>query len=201
MTALTGLVASRLHELAARRFRASATAATLFFENEAGTVAEACLAMARRFARGGRLLVLSEGAETSDAQHIAVEFVHPVIMGKRALPALALASDVASLTGAARVAGPDDAFATLVQVLGRPADIVMAISRADLPERLASALARGRGRGMLTVAVIGRASRASECDFTFSVPSSDALVVQEIHETLYHVLWELVHVFFEHGVV
>src|SRR5207253_761521 len=87
----------------------------------------------------------------SDAHHVAVEFVHPVIVGKRALPALAL-----------------------------PAD------RLDL---LLDAEDMLIGFDPLTIT-------AGE-QWTFDVPG-DPFVRQELAETLYHVLWELVHVFFEH---
>ena len=67
----------------------------------------ACRDMAARFASGGRLLVFGSGAGASDAAHVAVEFVHPVTVGKRALPALALSGD----------------FAHQVRTLGRPPDM------------------------------------------------------------------------------
>src|SRR5262249_50296400 len=61
-----------------------------FFDLEAPRLAVACRAMAARFERGGRLLAFGRGAYSTDAQHVSVEFVHPVIVGKRALPALDL---------------------------------------------------------------------------------------------------------------
>jgi D-sedoheptulose 7-phosphate isomerase len=55
-----------------------------FFETEAPRLAEACHAMSRRFLAGGRLLAFGNGSASTDAQHVSVEFVHPVIVGKRA---------------------------------------------------------------------------------------------------------------------
>jgi D-sedoheptulose 7-phosphate isomerase len=69
--------------------------------DDAGQVAAACHAMATRFHRGGKLVCFGSGVPSTDAQHIAVEFVHPVIVGKRALPAISLTGDVASLTSVA----------------------------------------------------------------------------------------------------
>ena len=57
--------------------------------------------MAVRFHRGGKLVCFGSGGPSTDAQHIAVEFVHPVIVGKRALPAISLTGDVATLTSIA----------------------------------------------------------------------------------------------------
>src|ERR1700690_2683357 len=59
-----------------------------FFALEASRLAEACREMSDRFLRGGRLLAFGRGPYATDAQHVSVEFVHPVIVGKRALPAL-----------------------------------------------------------------------------------------------------------------
>src|ERR1700731_676385 len=61
-----------------------------FFSREARRLAEACREMSERFLRGGRLLAFGRGPYATDAQHLSVEFVHPVIVGKRALPALDL---------------------------------------------------------------------------------------------------------------
>lgn len=121
-----------------------------FFEEEAERIAVLCRELAERFARGGRLLAVGGSPQDwSDAHHVAVEFVHPVIVGKRALPALAVAPEH---VGA--LARPDDAVATF---------------------------------DPLTIA-----------GEKFEPTSADPFVRQELGETLYHVLWELVHVFFEH---
>ena len=71
-------------------------------------LARACHAMAGRFARGGRLLAFGSGCAAADAAHVVVEFAHPVIVGKRALPAMRL-DDPASveLFGSLR-ATPED---------------------------------------------------------------------------------------------
>ena len=69
---------------------ASNDASLRFFEAHADAIAHTCQAMAERFQHGGRLLVFGEGATRSDVAHVVVEFVHPVIVGKRALPAIAL---------------------------------------------------------------------------------------------------------------
>ena len=65
-----------------------------FFEHEARRLALACRKMAERFLKGGRILAFGQGPFLTDAQHVSVEFVHPVIVGKRALPALDLSAAV-----------------------------------------------------------------------------------------------------------
>jgi D-sedoheptulose 7-phosphate isomerase len=138
--------AEAVDQLLARRLDAG----DRFFAEEAPRIARLCRRLAESFVRGGRLLAIGRTPQDwSDAHHVAVEFVHPVIVGKRALPALALSAEIASL-------------------LARPDDMLVSFDP-------------------LTVA--GEA---------FEPPSDDPFVRQELGETVYHVLWELVHVFFEH---
>jgi D-sedoheptulose 7-phosphate isomerase len=163
----------------ARRLAERLDAGRRFFAADAERLARLCHGMAERFARGGRLVALGGSPEArSDAHHVAVEFVHPVIVGKRALPALALAAEGGPLN-------------RQVELVCEPGDIVMAFG-AEPDTR--SALATAGDRGCLTIAFA--AEMPSE--WTFEPPSDDPYVRQELVETLYHVLWELVHVFFEH---
>jgi D-sedoheptulose 7-phosphate isomerase len=156
--------------------RSEANAA--FFDAEAERLASLCHRMAERFARSGRLVAFgSTPAARSDVRHIAVEFVHPVIVGKRALPAIGLAAE----------GGP---LARQVELTAEPDDIAIAFGS---PEEIAPALRIARDRGCLTIAF-----SAAGAEWEFSPPAADPSVRQELTETLYHVLWELVHVFFEH---
>jgi len=164
-------------------------------------VARACHAMAVRFHRGGKLVVFGNGGSCTDAQHVAVEFVHPVIVGKRALPAVSLTSDMATLTGVATEAGIDEVFAHQIRFLAEPADIALALSvDGDCPNILRG-LEQARAVGMLTVALVGgdggRVVAERAADHVLVARSGDPRVVKEVHVTTYHVLWELVHVFFE----
>ena len=185
---------------ARKRFQASCDIPTRFFAAEAETISQACLAMARRFHRGGRLLVFGTGSCVTDAQHVSVEFVHPVIVGKRALPAIALTNDMATTLGVARQMGQEQIFARQLQTLGRAEDIALGITTFGRDRATLNGLAAAREQGMLTIGLTGgRFKTAGEsCDFRFVVPCDDELVIQETQETLYHLLWELVHVFFEH---
>jgi len=172
----------RLDELSDRRARANAA----FFVAEAERVARLCHRMAERFARGGRLLALGESpAARSDARHVAVEFVHPVIVGKRALPAIALSREGGSL-------------ARQVDLVAQPDDVAIAFGTDG---------ASSDGDAALTVAALGGCARrgcltiafsAAGAEWEFEPPGEDPFVRQELAETLYHVLWELCHVFFDH---
>ncbi|MGZ6578647.1 MAG: SIS domain-containing protein [Solirubrobacteraceae bacterium] len=149
-----------------------------FFARESERLALLCHGMAERFARGGRLIATGRSPTArSDARHVAVEFVHPVIVGKRALPAIGLAAEGGSL-------------AAQLELLAGPDDIVIAFGAAS---DAASTVRAGRARGCLTIAFAHAGA-----DWEFEAPTADRYVAQELVETLYHVLWELVHVFFEH---
>src|SRR5947199_10105319 len=108
-----------LRALVTARFTQSMSVPEAFFNAEAGRIAEACWAMARRFHQGGRLLAFGNGAWATDAQHVSVEFVHPVIVGKRALPALALTNDSATLSGLMAGGDADMPFVRQLKVLAR----------------------------------------------------------------------------------
>jgi D-sedoheptulose 7-phosphate isomerase len=154
--------------------RSAANAA--WFADQADRLARLCHRMAERFARGGRLLATgATPAARSDVRHVAVEFVHPVIVGKRALPALGLTSEGGGL-------------AEQVALLAGTEDILMAFGPGT-----EAAVARGRERGCLTVGFGG-----APAEWPFEPPGEDPFVRQELAETAYHLLWELVHVFFEH---
>src|SRR6476620_2789617 len=102
-----------------QRFGQSMSIPEAFFQTNAEKIAEACWAMARRFHQGGRLLAFGNGAWATDAQHVTVEFVHPVIVGKRALPALALTNDSATLSSPAIASGREKLFVRQINALAR----------------------------------------------------------------------------------
>ena len=148
-----------------------------FFAREAPRLAAACREMSERFLRGGRLLAFGRGPYATDAQHVSVEFVHPVIVGKRALPAL----DLSLL------------FGPWLETLVQPDDMVMGFGPPEGDEEVRLALSRAADRGAMTFALPG-ASGA----YAVAAASPHPFIHQELIEVLYHTLWETVHVFFEH---
>ena len=168
---------------------------------QADAVAAACHAMAVRFHRGGKLVVFGTGGASTDAQHVAVEFVHPVIVGKRALPAISLTTDVATVTGIAERAGVAAIFAHQIRYLADPADIALGLSADGNTASVLAGLEAARERGLLTIALAGgdggQIAASKAADHVLLTPSADPRVVKELQVTAYHVLWELVHVFFE----
>jgi D-sedoheptulose 7-phosphate isomerase len=163
-------------DLIGRAFSTRNDVSRAFFAGEAERLAGLCARMAERFLRGGRLLAFGSGAAVSDAQHIVVEFVHPVLAGKQALPALDLSG----------------AFDVTLPALVRPEDIVVGFDDSTGDPRVAAMLAHAAERGALTLALPGSAP-----DYGVGALSCDPFVQQEIIEVLYHTVWETVHLFLE----
>src|SRR5271167_3918059 len=110
-----------------------------FFARESHRLAEACREMSDRFLRGGRLLAFGQGPYATDAQHVSVEFVHPVIVGKRALPAL----DLSIL------------FRPWLESLLRPEDIVMGFGPPEGDPEVWATLQEAHQHGAMTFALPG----------------------------------------------
>ncbi|MDQ3887283.1 MAG: SIS domain-containing protein [Actinomycetota bacterium] len=167
----------------------------------ADAVAAACHAMALRFHRSGTLIVFGDGAASTDAQHVSVEFVHPVIVGKRALPAISLTADIATVTGIANERGFEQIFAHQLRCLAAPEDIALGLSADGNCTNVMRGLEAAKELGMLTIALLGGDGGAiagsPAVDHMIVASSHDPRVIKEVHVTTYHILWELVHVFFE----
>jgi len=148
-----------------------------FFAQQARPLATACREMSERFLKGGRLLAFGRGPYATDAQHVSVEFVHPIIVGKRALPAL----DLSLL------------FRPWLDTILRPEDIVMGFGPPEGDVEVSNALASAYQRGAMTFELPGPSG-----SYSLQPPSQYPFIHQELIEVLYHTLWETVHVFFEH---
>jgi D-sedoheptulose 7-phosphate isomerase len=148
-----------------------------FFSEEKRKLAEACREMSERFQIGGRLLAFGRGPCSTDAQHVSVEFVHPVIVGKRALPAL----DLSAL------------MLPWLDAICRPEDIVMGFGPPQGDPEVWSALDSAHRRGAMTFSLPGTGG-----SYALQTSVHDSFIHQELVEIFYHTLWETVHVFLEH---
>jgi HupF/HypC family protein len=157
--------------------------AQLIDEELSQDLATASLALARKFHAGATLWVISPQWEPH-AHHVAVEFVHPVIMGKRALPAVALVE--ADPVAQARVAT-------------RAGDVIIAVASADDPQ-VRDVMRRAPAWGAHTIWIgFGPRPAAGSADHVLWVDSEDPMVPATGRFVLmYHLLWELTHVCFEH---
>jgi D-sedoheptulose 7-phosphate isomerase len=179
-----------------RKVRESAELQLRFFDENA-TALESCVrALAERFRRGGRLFVVGNGGSSCDAQHVAVEFQHPIIEKRKALPAMALTSDTAILTAIANDSDFSRVFVEQLDVLARPSDALLAISSSGASANVNRAVRWARDRELLTIGFSGRdgGTLAELCEHSFVVKGWSIHRVQETHTVLLHLLWDQVQI-------
>jgi D-sedoheptulose 7-phosphate isomerase len=160
--------------------------------------------MAKAFYRGRKLLVCGNGGSATDAQHIAVEFMHPITVGRKALPAICLANDMAMMTAVANDVGFDDVFTRQIIALGNEGDVLLAISTSGNSKNLMHAFATARRMSMTTIGFAGsdggemaELAVGGLLDFCLTVPTASIHRIQETHVALYHIMWDMVHTFLQ----
>jgi D-sedoheptulose 7-phosphate isomerase len=181
---------------ALRKARESADVKLRFFERHAERIAACARAVAAAFDGGGRLFVMGNGGSACDAAHVAVEFMHPVVEKRPALPAIALPLDAPLLTA---IGNDEDfalGFARQLRLLARRGDVALGVSTSGQSSNVNRALQAAREMGVLTVGFAGKdgGRMPAHCDFAFVVDSFSTHRIQETHATLAHALWDLVHV-------
>jgi D-sedoheptulose 7-phosphate isomerase len=196
MTTVPTFAPGELRGKILRKCRESMAVKEQFFTEQADRIAAGAAAMARAFDSGARLFVMGNGGSSCDAAHVSVEFMHPIIEKRPALPAVALNTDTALLTAVGNDQDFSMAFVEQLRMLARPGDIALGISTSGKSANVNRALQAAREIGMLTVGFSGRdGGRMPDfCDWCFTVPSFSIHRIQESHETLLHVLWDLIHV-------
>ena len=175
-----------------------------FFQENADAILDAALALATCFRRGGKLLICGNGGSATDAQHIAVEFMHPITVGRKALPAICLANDMAMVTAVSNDVGFADVFSRQIIALGREGDLLLAISTSGNSDNLMHAIDTARQRQLVTVGFAGgdggkmvEMHAGKRLDHCLTVPTASIHRIQECHVALYHTLWDLVHAYLE----
>jgi D-sedoheptulose 7-phosphate isomerase len=163
------------------------------------TGAPALLALAKAladvFASGGRLLTMGNGGSSCDAAHVAVEFMHPITVGRRALPAMHLGADLPMLTAIGNDVGFASIFARQILAHGRPGDALLGISTSGNSDNLLEAFRVARREGLVTLGLSGHdgGRMTDEVDHCLVVPATSVHRIQEGHLVAYHILWDLVH--------
>jgi D-sedoheptulose 7-phosphate isomerase len=184
--------------------RESAGVKLRFFEENKNAIVSISRRMAAAFRKGRRMYVFGNGGSATDAQHIAVEFMHPVTVGRIALPVHCLSNDIATVTALANDVSFADVFSRQIEALGREGDILLGISTSGNSENLVRAFEAGRRMKMLTIGYAGGdggrmsdMAREKALDFCLVVPTASIHRVQETHVALYHITWDLVHTFIQ----
>ncbi len=166
-----------------------------FFDHYAEQIERLSHEMAARFLRGHKLLTMGNGGSLCDAVHFAVEFTHPIIEKRAAFPAIPLMSDIATMTAIGNDSDFSHIFVDQLRLLGQPGDMALAVSTSGKSPNLIYALEAAREKQLLTIAWSGKdGGRFPEiADYCFTVPSYSIHRIQEVHATLVHVLWDLIH--------
>lgn len=161
-----------------------------------GLLATAAEEMASRFERGGKVLACGNGGSATDAQDAVVDCLAPPVDEWRALPAIALNSDIGVVTGVANDVGFESVFSRQVIALGEPGDIVIGFSTSGSSPNVVAALREAKRNKMLTIALSGydggELMKSGVADYCFVARLEYVPRIQEGHATVWHVLLELV---------
>jgi D-sedoheptulose 7-phosphate isomerase len=184
-----------LHQSLLRKVRESADTSKQFFEDRADEISLVAQKMAQRFQQDGRLLAMGNGGSSCDAEHITVEFMHPIFEKRKSLPALCLSSNPALITSISNDLDFSKVFVEQLRRVGKPEDIALLISTSGMSPNLVAAAAEAKKLGMLTIAFNGKdgGRLAAAVDHNLGVPSYSIHRIQETHVLLLHTLWDLVH--------
>jgi D-sedoheptulose 7-phosphate isomerase len=197
MSALASpLTAEQFKESVLRKCRESTEMKEKFFNENAVVLHEVCVRLADALGTGHQLFVMGNGGSSCDALHVAVEFVHPIIEKRRAFPARALACDSALLTAISNDADFSQTYAEQLRIFGKAGDIALGISTSGNSSNVNYGLQAAREMGMLTIAFAGKDGGRTKdiAEYCLTVPSFSIHRIQEVHTTLLHVLWDMVHV-------
>lgn len=183
-----------MREAILRKAKESAETKLRFFEENAELLERCARDAASRFQAGGRLFIMGNGGSACDAQHMAVEFQHPIVEKRKALPAMALTADSATLTAIGNDSDFSRVFVEQLEIVGHRGDIALGISTSGASSNVHRGLKRARELGLLTIGFSGRdGGRMSEvCDYAFVVKSWSIHRIQETHTVLLHLFWDLV---------
>ena len=167
-----------------------------FFTHYAEQIEAMSREMAERFSQGKKLLVIGNGGSLCDALHFSVEFTHPIIEKRRGFPVIPLMTDIATITAISNDLDYSRVFVNQLALLAQPGDMVLAVSTSGKSPNLIYAIEAAREKQLLTVAWLGKdGGRLAElADYAFIVPSYSIHRIQEVHATLVHVAWDLIHI-------
>ena len=145
---------------------------------------------------GGKLLICGNGGSAADAQHLATEFVSTLTVDnpRPSIPALALTTDTSLLTAVANDFGVERMFARQVESMGRPGDVLIAISTSGSSTNVLRAAETAREAGLHVVGLTGATggALASLADVCVRVPSMVTAHIQESHLAVEQLLASIV---------
>jgi D-sedoheptulose 7-phosphate isomerase len=153
-------------------------------------VAAAAAVVEQALKRGGTVLVCGNGGSAAESQHFAAELTGRFRRERRGWPAVALTTDVSALTSIGNDYGFAQVFARQVEALGRPGDVLLALSTSGTSANIVEAARRARASGMSVVALTGPDAGAvgALADVVVAAPGTTTARVQEVHLTVLHAM-------------
>ena len=173
-----------------RELRESATLKVHVAETQGAIIQAMIECIWESMQQGGKLLICGNGGSAADAQHLATECMVRLEAERTPLPAIALTTDTSLLTAAGTDYGFETIFARQVVGLGRPGDVLMAISTSGNSPNVVRAVEEAHRRGLRTLGLLGRdGGRLKDMvHIALVVPSSNTQRIQEVHITIGHIL-------------
>lgn len=150
--------------------------------------------LAQSISSGSTLFWCGNGGSAADSQHLAAELVGRFKKDRRALRSVALTTDTSVLTCVANDYSFDDVFARQIEALGRPSDVLVAISTSGNSENVLRALKVAKEMGLTTIAFLGKDGGTAKglADHVLVIPSDSTARIQEAHILIGHILCELI---------
>jgi D-sedoheptulose 7-phosphate isomerase len=183
-----------MREKILKAFEDSVTVKQQFVHENIDTIIEVSKLIADCFSKGGKLLIFGNGGSSTDASHIAGEFVNRFTKDRPPFPAIALNTDMAVLTSIANDYDFSEIFSRQIKAFAQEGDVVIAISTSGNSPNVLKAVDASKRKKIKTIAFTGAKGDklASKTDYVFAVPSSVTPRIQETHNILGHVICQMV---------
>lgn len=143
---------------------------------------------------GGKIMACGNGGSAADASHFATELLCRFCDDRRSLAAISLCGDPSFLTAAANDYDFNHVFSRQVEGLGKPGDVLLAISTSGNSANILAALRVARERGLQSIALLGRDGGPAKglADTEIIVPDPSTARIQEAHILILHLICGLV---------
>jgi D-sedoheptulose 7-phosphate isomerase len=167
-----------------------------FFANNGDAVVAAARTIAEVYRNDGRLFTMGNGGSSCDASHVAVEFLHPITVGRPALTAIDLTNDRTIMTAVGNDVGFAHIFVRQLIAQAKSGDILFGLSTSGNSANLLRAFEKAKEMGMKTIGLAGMSGGQMAqlgLDHCLIVETDSIHRIQECHVTIYHILWDLVH--------
>jgi D-sedoheptulose 7-phosphate isomerase len=157
------------------------------------TIATVADAIVQALGAGNKVLFCGNGGSAADAQHLAAELSGRFYFDRDPLPSEALHCNTSYMTAVANDYGYDVVYSRLVKAMGKPGDVLVALSTSGNSVNILKALEVANDIGMITVGFTGETGGKMKgvCHHLVNVPSTDTPRIQESHIMIGHIVCEI----------